>query len=163
MQTLIWSASSIVVYRAVSGSSVAKMVADLPDQRRESGEGGQLRAVWAAADHVPVEKRGVFLERIVARLQLQRGFTDADLAEAARSALTGLIATCGLRRSNQALVYFDDEPGRPARRIAANIAKLPELVRTFTRAVQRLLDRDLSRQIHLAAAYRQVQSFTRPV
>ena len=107
------------MYRAVSGSSVAKMVADLPDQRRESGEGGQLRAVWAAADHVPVEKRGVFLERIVARLQLQRGFTDADLAEAARSALTGLIATCGLRRSNQALVYFEDEPGRPARRIAA--------------------------------------------
>ena len=78
----------------------------------------QLRAIWTAADHVPVEKRGVFLERIVARLQLQRGFTDADLAEAARS-LTGLIATCGLRRSNQALVYFEDEPGRPARRIAA--------------------------------------------
>src|SRR5690349_24936761 len=32
----------------------------------------QLRTVWAAAVRVPVEKRGVFLERVVARLQLQR-------------------------------------------------------------------------------------------
>ena len=39
----------------------------------------QRRAVWAAADRVPFEKRGVFIERVVARLQLQRGFTDADL------------------------------------------------------------------------------------
>ena len=39
----------------------------------------QLRAVWAAADRLPFEKRGVFVERVVARLQLQRGFTDADL------------------------------------------------------------------------------------
>jgi hypothetical protein len=51
----------------------------------------QLRAVWAAADRVPFEKRGAFLQRIVARLQLQRGFTDADLDDAVRAALTGLI------------------------------------------------------------------------
>jgi len=51
----------------------------------------QLRAVWAAADRVPFEKRGVFIERVVARLQLQRGFTDADLDDAVRAALTGLI------------------------------------------------------------------------
>ena len=51
----------------------------------------QLRAVWAAADRVPFEKRGVFIERVVARLQLQLGFTDADLDEAVRAALTGLI------------------------------------------------------------------------
>jgi len=51
----------------------------------------QLRAVWAAADRVPVEKRGVFVERVVVRLQLQRGFTDADLDDAVRAALTGLI------------------------------------------------------------------------
>jgi hypothetical protein len=50
----------------------------------------QLRAVWAAADRVPLEKRGVFVERVVARLQLQRGFTDADLDDAVRAALTGL-------------------------------------------------------------------------
>ena len=51
----------------------------------------QLRAVWAAADRVPFERRGVFLERIVARLRLQCGFTDADLDDAVRAALTGLI------------------------------------------------------------------------
>jgi hypothetical protein len=51
----------------------------------------QLRAVWAAADRVPFEKRGVFVERVVARLQLQRGFTDADLDDAVGAALTGLI------------------------------------------------------------------------
>ncbi len=51
----------------------------------------QLRAVWTAADRLPVEKRGVFLERVVARLQLHRGFTDADLDDAVRAVLTGLI------------------------------------------------------------------------
>ena len=51
----------------------------------------QLRTVRAAADRVPFEKRGVFVDRVVARLQLQRGFTDADLDDAVRAALTGLI------------------------------------------------------------------------
>ena len=51
----------------------------------------QLRAVWATADRVPFEKRSVFVERVVARLHLQRGFTDADLDDAVRAALTGLI------------------------------------------------------------------------
>jgi hypothetical protein len=51
----------------------------------------QLRAVWAAADRVPFEKRGVFVERVVERLQTQRGFTDADLDDAVRAALTELI------------------------------------------------------------------------
>jgi hypothetical protein len=51
----------------------------------------QLRTVWAAADGVPAEKRGIFLDRVVARLQLHRGFADADLDEAMRVALTGLI------------------------------------------------------------------------
>ena len=51
----------------------------------------QLRIVWTAADRVPVEKRGIFLDRVVARLQLQRGFTDVDLDDAVRAALTGLI------------------------------------------------------------------------
>ncbi len=51
----------------------------------------QLRTVRAAADRVPVEKRGVFLERVIARLQRQRGFTNADLDQAVRAALTGLI------------------------------------------------------------------------
>jgi alkylhydroperoxidase family enzyme len=51
----------------------------------------QLRAVWAAAERVPFEKRGVFIERVVARLRLHRGLTDADLDDAVRVALTGLI------------------------------------------------------------------------
>ena len=51
----------------------------------------QLRAVWAAADILPVEKRRVFVERVVARLHLKRGFTDADLDDAVRAALRGLI------------------------------------------------------------------------
>ena len=51
----------------------------------------QLRAVWAAAARLPVEKRGVFLDRVVAQLRLHHGFTDADLDEAVRVALTRLI------------------------------------------------------------------------
>jgi hypothetical protein len=51
----------------------------------------QLRIVWTAAYNVPAEKRRVFIERVVARLQLHRGFTDADLDDAVRAALTGLV------------------------------------------------------------------------
>ena len=51
----------------------------------------QLRTVWTTAARVPVEKRGVFLDRVFARLQLHRGFTDSDLDDAVRAALTGLI------------------------------------------------------------------------
>jgi hypothetical protein len=51
----------------------------------------QVRAVWAAANRIAVEKRRVFLQRVIARLQLQRGFTDADLDDAVRAALIGLI------------------------------------------------------------------------
>jgi hypothetical protein len=52
----------------------------------------QLRAGWAAANSLPVEKRGIFLGRLVAQLQL-RGFrfTTADLDDVVRSALTGMI------------------------------------------------------------------------
>ena len=51
----------------------------------------QLRVVWNAVDRVPVEKRGVLLERVVARLWLHRGFTDVDLDDAVKAALTGLV------------------------------------------------------------------------
>ncbi|HEV2715235.1 MAG TPA: hypothetical protein VGU64_08205 [Terriglobales bacterium] len=52
----------------------------------------QLRAVWAVADRLPVEKRGTFLGRLVAQLHL-RGwrFTTAELDDVVRSALMGLI------------------------------------------------------------------------
>jgi hypothetical protein len=51
----------------------------------------QLRSVWATASGLPMEKRGVFLGRLVAQLQLRGShFTTADLDDAVRLALTGL-------------------------------------------------------------------------
>jgi hypothetical protein len=52
----------------------------------------QLQIVWAVADSLPVEKRGVFLGRVVGQLQFRGSrFTTADLEEVMRSALRGLI------------------------------------------------------------------------
>ena len=52
----------------------------------------QLRGIWTAADGLPVEKRGIFLGRLVAQLQLRGSrFTTADLDDVMRSALTDLI------------------------------------------------------------------------
>jgi hypothetical protein len=52
----------------------------------------QLRAIWAAAAGLPIEKRGKFLVRFVVQLQLRGShFTTADLDDAVRLALTGLI------------------------------------------------------------------------
>jgi hypothetical protein len=52
----------------------------------------QLRAIWAAAGGLPIEKRGIFLMRFVAQLRLRGAhFTTADLDDAVRLALKGLI------------------------------------------------------------------------
>jgi hypothetical protein len=52
----------------------------------------QLRTVWAAAAGLPAEKRGIFFGRLVAYLQLRGSrFTTADLDDAVRLALKGLI------------------------------------------------------------------------
>jgi hypothetical protein len=52
----------------------------------------QLQTVMIAAGPLPPEKRSVFLERVGARLQLRgHRFTAADLDDAIRVALTGLI------------------------------------------------------------------------
>ena len=52
----------------------------------------QLALVMTAAGGLPVEKRSVFLERVAAWLRLHGPhFTDADLDDAVRTALTGLI------------------------------------------------------------------------
>jgi hypothetical protein len=52
----------------------------------------QLRALWAAADGLPVEKRGIFLGHLIAHLQLRGDrFTASDLDDAVRLALKGLI------------------------------------------------------------------------
>ena len=52
----------------------------------------QLALVMTAAGSLSVEKRSVFLDRVVARLRL-RGprFTDAGLRAAIQAALTGLV------------------------------------------------------------------------
>ena len=51
----------------------------------------QLAAVMAAAGQLPAEKRGLFLERVVARLGLLPRFTAAEFDDAVRLALRGLI------------------------------------------------------------------------
>ena len=53
----------------------------------------QLDTVMDAARTVPVEKRDLYLQRIAARLALRgRGnFRDADVADAAKEALRGLV------------------------------------------------------------------------
>jgi hypothetical protein len=52
----------------------------------------QLATVMTAADKLPVEKRGVFLQRVVASLSLRgTGFNDNDLDDAMRQALRGLV------------------------------------------------------------------------
>jgi hypothetical protein len=49
----------------------------------------QLAAVMTAAGKLPAEKRGVFLERVVARLGPR--FTAAEFADTVHLALRGLI------------------------------------------------------------------------
>ena len=52
----------------------------------------QLRSIWNAADGLPADKRGIFLERIIAWLQFRDGrFIERDLDDAVRLALRGLI------------------------------------------------------------------------
>ena len=52
----------------------------------------QLRTIWNAADGLPAEKRGIFLERIVAWLQFRDGrFIDRDFDDAVQLALRGLV------------------------------------------------------------------------
>jgi hypothetical protein len=52
----------------------------------------QLRIIWNAADGLPVEKRGIYLERMIAWLQFRDGrFIDRDLDDAVHLALRGLI------------------------------------------------------------------------
>jgi hypothetical protein len=51
----------------------------------------QLAAVMTATDKLAVEKRGLFLQRVVARLSLLPRFTAAEFDDAMRLALRGLI------------------------------------------------------------------------
>ena len=57
-----------------------------------AGRHSSFATVMTAADKLPVEKRGVFLQRVVASLSLRgTGFNDDELDDAMRRALVGLI------------------------------------------------------------------------
>ena len=47
----------------------------------------QLRIVAAAADLLPVEGRGTFLQRVTAELRARRDFSDCDVEQAVLGAL----------------------------------------------------------------------------
>lgn len=50
----------------------------------------QLKTVMDAAHALPVERRDTFLQRVGAMLRMRHRFTDADVADVAQLALTGL-------------------------------------------------------------------------
>ena len=51
----------------------------------------QLKTVMTTANAVPVERRGIFLERVGAMLKMRYRFTDHDVAIVAKLAMAGLI------------------------------------------------------------------------
>ena len=51
----------------------------------------QLAVVMDAARTLPVERRDTFLQRVGAMLRVRGRFTDADVADVAKLALTGLV------------------------------------------------------------------------
>jgi hypothetical protein len=51
----------------------------------------QFAALMTVAGKLPAEKRGVFLERVVARLSLVVRFTASEFDDAVRLAMHGLI------------------------------------------------------------------------
>jgi hypothetical protein len=58
----------------------------------------QLRVVGVAADLLPVEARGTFLQRVVAELRVRRDFSDSDVEQAVHAAL--LDQSAGASRSD---------------------------------------------------------------
>ena len=63
----------------------------------------QLRIVAAAADLLPVEGRGTFLQRVTAELRGRRDFSDCDVEQAVRGALLDQSAARGLGRFSNSL------------------------------------------------------------
>jgi hypothetical protein len=51
----------------------------------------QLQTVMTAARSLSVEKRGAFLQRVAAMLELRGRFSDGDVSEVATLALVGLV------------------------------------------------------------------------
>jgi hypothetical protein len=53
----------------------------------------QLAIVMTAARPLPPERRDIFLQRVGAMLKLKGRFSDADVADVAELALSGLLQT----------------------------------------------------------------------
>ena len=51
----------------------------------------QLKIIMTAANYVPIERRGIFLERVGAMLEVRGRFTDTDVSNVVQLALSGLI------------------------------------------------------------------------
>jgi hypothetical protein len=51
----------------------------------------QLEIITTAANAVPVERRGIFLERVGAMLKVRGRFSDDDVADVVKLAMAGLI------------------------------------------------------------------------
>lgn len=51
----------------------------------------QLKSVMHAGNAVPVERRGIFLERCAAMLRMRGRFTDTDVQDVTALALAGLV------------------------------------------------------------------------
>jgi hypothetical protein len=51
----------------------------------------QLQTIMAGARALPVEKRGQYLQRIAAMLEIRGRFSDADVSDVAALALVGLV------------------------------------------------------------------------
>jgi hypothetical protein len=84
LATAPWNFPGPFPQKVFSGLSSGNMVS-LSDS--------QLEIVTTAANAVPVERRGVFLERTAAMLNMRRRFTDGDVSDVVGLALAGLIQT----------------------------------------------------------------------
>ena len=51
----------------------------------------QLKTIMHAANGVPVERRGIFLERCAAMLRMRGRFSDVDVQDVTALALAGLV------------------------------------------------------------------------
>ena len=69
--------------RAPAGASIMPAMVSLSDT--------QLKTIMHAANAVPVERRGIFLERCAAMLRMRGQFSDADVQDITALALAGLV------------------------------------------------------------------------
>jgi hypothetical protein len=74
----------------------------------------QFRIVATAADLLPVEARGTFLQRVTAELRARRDFSDCDVEHAVRAALLDQSAARSLLRTRlrAARVLDEDQVSR---------------------------------------------------